>query len=86
MSPFPNLPFKFPQKQNQSGSGINPSIQTQPGIVAPQSGTQQPQAKTLAELEKEIEAQFVPTRPHKQSLPVKAVEFISGGDVPVNWK
>jgi hypothetical protein len=72
MSPFPNLPFKSRQKQNQSGSGIDPSIQSQPGIVSSPSGTQQPQPKTLAELEKEIEAQFVHTRPHKQSLPTKA--------------
>ncbi len=58
MTFFSKLPFKFPPKQPQNNSGINQSIQSQP--------------KTLAELEKELEAQLIPTYPHKPTPQAKA--------------
>ncbi|HEY9695223.1 MAG TPA: hypothetical protein V6D15_23725 [Oculatellaceae cyanobacterium] len=57
------FPFKSRQQNNQSGIGINSSSQTQSGLT--------PQPKTLEELEKELEAQFIPTRPHQQSSKIQ---------------
>ncbi len=53
------FPFKFRQQNQQNGIGINSSIPTQSGLT--------PQQKTLAEIEKELEAQYIPTRPHQPS-------------------
>jgi len=61
------MAFKFLRKKHHNASGSDPSSQPQPGIVSPPTGGLQPKPKTLAELEQEIEAQFIATRPHKQS-------------------
>ena len=67
-----NLPFKFPFRKAQNISGVAPSIKsTQPVILKP-SAPSQPQSKSLAELEKEVEAQYYATYPHQQPVPQKA--------------
>jgi hypothetical protein len=67
-----NLPFKFPFKKAQNISGVDPSIKsTQPVILKP-SAPSQPQSKSLTELEREVEAQYHATYPHKQPVPQKA--------------
>lgn len=67
-----NLPFKFPFRKAQNISGVAPSIKsTQPVILKP-SLPSQPQSKSLAELETEIQAQYHATYPHQQPVPQKA--------------
>jgi len=67
-----NLPFKFPRIKAQNSSGIDPSIQsTQPIVLKPSVPPQKP-SKSLAELEKEMEAKYFASYPHKQPQPAKA--------------
>jgi hypothetical protein len=67
-----NLPFKFLRTKVQNNSGVDPSIKsTQPVVLKP-SVSPPKQSKSLAELEKEVEAQYHPTYPHKQPPPAKA--------------
>lgn len=63
------LPFKFPFSKAQNISGVDPSIKsTQPVRLKSPAPSQ---SKSLAELEKEAEAKFYATHPHKQP-PAKA--------------
>ena len=73
-----NLPFKFPRIKAQNSSGIDPSIQsTQPIVLKPSVPPQKP-SKSLAELEKEMEAKYFATYPHKQPQPAKAKRGVLG--------
>ncbi len=66
-----NLPFKFPSKKAQNNPDIDPSVQsTQP--VKLHNSASQPKKKSLADLEKEAEAQYYATHPHRKPQPVKA--------------
>lgn len=67
-----NLPFKFPFRKAQNSSGIDPSIQSTQPVKLKQSAPLQPKTKSLAELQKEADAQYFATYPHKQPQPVKA--------------
>jgi len=60
------LPFKFFGSKTQNNSGIDPSLNS------PQSAPLNQKIKSLEELEKEIEAKYFSTSPHKPSPPVKA--------------
>ncbi len=70
---FNSLPFKFLRRNTHTTSGIDPSIKsTQPVVLKSPAPPQKP--KSLAELEKEAEAKYYATYPHKQpqAQPVKA--------------
>jgi hypothetical protein len=67
-----NLPFKFPFKKAQNISGVNPSIKSSQPVILKSSAPTKPKSKSLAELEKEAEAQYYSTSPHKQPVPKKA--------------
>ena len=69
-----NLPFKFPSRKAHNNPGIDPSLQSTQPVKLKQSVTPQPKIKSLAELEKEAEAKYYATYPHKrpQPVPVKA--------------
>ena len=67
-----NLPFKSPFKKAQSNSGVDPSVQSTQPVKLKNSAPYQPKKKSLAELEKEAEANYYATYPHKQPQPVKA--------------
>lgn len=72
MTLFQKFPFQFLGKKTQNSSGINPSIQSQQsGVLNTSSSPTPAKPKTLAELEKEIEAssQVLHTYPHKPSPP-----------------
>ncbi len=73
-----NLPFKFPSKKAQNNPDIDPSVQsTQP--VKLHNSASQPKKKSLADLEKEAEANYYATYPHKKPQPpVKAKSGILG--------
>src|SRR4028118_446250 len=73
-----NLPFKFPFKNAHNSSGIAPSIQSTQPVKLTASASPQPKKKSLAELEKEAEAKYYATYPHKQPQPVKAVKANRG--------
>ena len=61
-----NLPGKILRKNSQNNSGIDPSIQSkQPVVLKTSSSPLQAKPKTLAELEKEMEAEAQVLRPHK---------------------
>jgi hypothetical protein len=67
-----NLPFKFPFRNAQNSSGVDPSIKSTQPVVLKSSKPPQPKSKSLAELEKEAEAKYYATYPHKQPQTVKA--------------
>jgi hypothetical protein len=67
-----NLPFKFPFKKAQNISGVDPSIKSTQPAVLKSSAPPQPKSKSLAELEKEAEAKYYATYPHKQPVSTKA--------------
>jgi hypothetical protein len=71
-----NLPFKIPFKKAHNSSGIDPSLQSTQPVKLKQSA--QPNTKSLAELEKEAEAKYYATYPHKQPQPVKRKRGILG--------
>lgn len=66
------LPFNFQRRKNQNNSGIDPSIKSKQPVVLKPSVPPHKLSKSLAELEKEVEAQYHPTSPHKQPPPIKA--------------
>lgn len=66
-----NLPFKFPFKKAQNNPGIDPSVQSTQPVKLHNSAPSQPKKKSLADLEKEAEAQYYATYPHKKPQPVK---------------
>jgi hypothetical protein len=72
------LPFQFPFKKAQNPSGIDPSLKSSQPVILKSSAPAQPKKKSLAELEKEIEAQYHPTYPHKQPVSKKAKRGILG--------
>jgi hypothetical protein len=65
-----NLPFKFPFTKAQNTTGIDPSVQSRQPVKLQNSAPTQPKKKSLAELEKEAEAKYYATYPHKQPQPV----------------
>ncbi len=65
-----NLPFKFPSRKAHNNPGIDPSLQSTQPVKLKQSAAPQPKIKSLAELEKEAEAKYYATYPHKQPQPV----------------
>lgn len=67
-----NLPFKFPFKKAQNISGVDPSIQSTQPVVLKSSVPPQPNTTSLAELQKEAEAKYHATYPHKQPVSTKA--------------
>ena len=67
-----NLPFKFPFKKAQNISGVDPSIKSTQPAVLKSSAPPQPKSKSLAELEKEAQAKYYATYPHKQPVSTKA--------------
>jgi hypothetical protein len=72
MAGFNPLPFKFLRRKPENNFGVDPSIKsTQPVVLKP-SVPAQKRSKSLAELEKEAEAKFYATYPHKASSPAKA--------------
>lgn len=72
MAGFNPLPFKFLRRKTQNNFGIDPSVKsTQPGVLKPTVSPQN-RSKSLAELQKEAEAQFYATYPHLTSGPAKA--------------
>ena len=80
-----NLPFKFPFKNAHNSSGIDPSIQSTQPVKLTASASPQPKKKSLAELEKEAEAKYYATYPHKQPQPVKAVKANRGVLSKIVW-
>lgn len=72
-----NLPFKFPSKKAQNNLDIDPSVQsTQP--VKLHNSASQPKKKSLADLEKEVEAKYYATYPHKKPQPPVKAKAKSG--------
>lgn len=68
-----NLSFKFPFAKAQNVSEVDPSITSTQPVVLKTSAPLQPKQKSLAELEKEAEAKYYATYPHKQQpVPKKA--------------
>jgi hypothetical protein len=66
------LPFKFLRRKAQNNLGVDPSVKsTQPVVLKPTVPPQK-SSKSLAELQKEAEAQFYATYPHLTSGPAKA--------------
>lgn len=66
MAGFNLLPFKFFRKKTQSNLGINPLRSQQPVVLKSPAAPSQSKSITALEREMEAEAQYVPTRPHKQ--------------------
>ena len=74
-----NLPFKLPFKKAQNNPGIDPSVQSTQPVKLHNSAPSQPKKKSLADLEKEAEAQYYATYPHKKPQPpVKTKSKILG--------
>jgi hypothetical protein len=72
MAGFNPLPFKFLRRKTQNNFGVDPSVKsTQPVVLKPTVSPQN-RSKSLAELQKEAEAQFYATYPHLTSGPAKA--------------
>jgi hypothetical protein len=72
MAGFNPLPFKFLRRKTQNNLGVDPSVKsTQPVVLKPTVSPQN-RSKSLAELQKEAEAQFYATYPHLTSGPAKA--------------
>ena len=71
-----NLPFKFPFKKAQNISGVDPSIKSTQPVVLKASVPLQPKTKSLAQLQKEAEAKYFATYPHKQPAPKKALRGV----------
>lgn len=68
-----NLPFKFPSKKAQNNPDIDPSVKSTQPVKLQNSAPSQPNKKSLADLEKEVEAKYYATYPHKKPQPpVKA--------------
>ena len=68
-----NIPFKFPFAKTQNISEVEPSIKSTQPVVLKTSVSPKVKQKSLAELEKEAEAQYYATYPHKQQpVPKKA--------------
>lgn len=67
-----NLPFKFPSKKAQNNSGVDPSVQSTQPVKLNNSAPSAPKKKTLAELEKEAEANYYATYPDRKPQPPKA--------------
>ena len=80
-----NLPFKFPFRKAQNTTGIDPSVQSRQPVKLKNSAPSQPKKKSLAELEKEAEAKYYATYPHKQPQPVKAVRAKRGILSKIIW-
>jgi hypothetical protein len=57
MNFFPNLPFNLLLRKPQNNSGIDPLLKSQQPVVLKPSAPVPSRPKTLAEIEKEIEAQ-----------------------------
>ncbi|MBD2014938.1 hypothetical protein H6F96_13285 [Microcoleus sp. FACHB-53] len=67
-----NLPFKFPFRKAQNISGVDPSLKSKQPVILKPSIPSPPASKSFAELEREVEAQYHATYPHKQPVPQKA--------------
>ena len=71
-----NLPFKFPFKKAHNISGVDPSIKSTQPVVLKASVPPQPKTKSLAQLQKEAEAKYFATYPHKPPAPKKALRGV----------
>ena len=80
-----NLPFKFPFTKAQNTTGIDPSVQSRQPVKLQNSAPTQTKKKSLAELEKEAEAKYYATYPHKQPQPVKAAKAKQGILSKIIW-
>jgi hypothetical protein len=72
MAGFKLLPFNFLFKKAQNSSGVDPSITSTQPVVLKSSVLPQKPSKSLAQLQKEADAKYYATYPHKQSAPVKS--------------
>jgi hypothetical protein len=71
MNFFQNLPFNLLHKKPQNSSGIDPSLKSQQPVVLKSSAPVPSRPKTLAEIEKEIEAQAYVHRTYSYKPGVK---------------
>lgn len=74
-----NLPFKFPSKKAQNNPDIDPSVQSTQPVKLHNSAASQPKKKSLADLEKEAEANYYALYPHRKPKPAVKAKAKSAG-------